>query len=96
LKDNHRAIALIDKSLIHYDPTRIRGRARLVAQKAEAYNGLGLIDTSAETAEEALILARSVGSDKTVARIQTLHTTLLIVAGKEPSVARLGVLLNNK
>jgi tetratricopeptide (TPR) repeat protein len=40
LQDHECAIALIDKSLINYDPTMIRGRARLIAQRAEAYCGL--------------------------------------------------------
>lgn len=33
----------MDKSLTTYDPALIRGRARLLAQKAEAYYGLGYI-----------------------------------------------------
>jgi len=96
LKDYDRAIVLIDKSLVHYDPTRIRGRARLIAQKAEAYHGLGMLDASMMTAEEALILAHSVGSDRTVARIRQLHATLATSSGKEPSVARLGTLLTQQ
>ena len=96
LKDYDRAIVLIDKSLVNYDPTRIRGRARLVAQKAEAYYGLRLLDASTTTAEEALTLARSVGSDRTIARLQELHATLAASSGKEPSVARLGALLNQQ
>ncbi len=70
LHDYRRALALIDKSLTKYDPTFIRGRSRLLAQKAEAYYGLGFIDESAITAEEALTFAQSVGSNKTVARVR--------------------------
>ncbi len=94
LHDYERAISLIDKSLISYDPTFIRGRARLTAQKAEAYQGLGLIDTCAITAEEALNLAKSVGSNKTTARINVLYSNLTQSSWrKEPSIARLGALL---
>lgn len=95
LHDYQRALALIDKSLTKYDPTFIRGRARLLSQKAEAYYGLGSIDECAATAEEALILARSVGSNKTVARVTTLHTSLLQSTWrKERSIARLGAVLS--
>jgi tetratricopeptide (TPR) repeat protein len=94
LHENEYAIALIDRGLSRYDPTLVRGRARLIAQKAEAYFGLGLIDLSVSTAEEALMLARSVGSQKTAARIQSLHSLLQASKWrKERSVARLGALL---
>jgi tetratricopeptide (TPR) repeat protein len=94
LHENEYAIALIDRGLSRYDPTLVRGRARLIAQKAEAYFGLGLIDLSVSTAEEALMLARSVGSQKTAARIQSLHSLLQASKWrKEHSVARLGALL---
>jgi tetratricopeptide (TPR) repeat protein len=94
LHDYERAISLIEKSLISYDPTFIRGRARLTAQKAEAYQGLGLIDECAITAEEALNLAKSVGSNKTTARINALYSSLVQTPWrKEPGIARLGALL---
>lgn len=58
LHDYQRAIALIDKSLATYNPALTPGRARLIARKAEAYYGLGEIDTCAAYAEETLMLAR--------------------------------------
>ena len=95
LHDYRRAIALIDKSLITYDPTLIRGRARLNAQKAEAYYGLGLLDICTATAEEALALANSVGASKTITRLKNLYVTLIHSSWrKETSVARLGALLS--
>ena len=95
LHDHHRALALIDKSLITYDPALIRGRARLLAQKAEALYGLSLIDESVTIAEEALGLARSVGANKTFARVRNLHISLQQSSwGKERSIARLGALLS--
>ncbi len=95
LHDYRRALALIDKSLTRYDPTFIRGRSRLLSQEAEAYYGLGYIDECTATAEEALTLARSVGSNKTIARINTLHTSLIQSNWrKERSIARLGALLS--
>ena len=94
LHDNDRAIVLIDKALIKYDPTLIRGRARLVAQKAEAYYGIGDIEMCTMTATEAWTLACSVGSSKTCARIQNLYGTLKTsVWKKESSVLHLGALL---
>jgi transcriptional regulator with XRE-family HTH domain len=95
LHDYRRALALIEKSLLKYDPTLIRGRARLLAQKAEAHYGLGQVDTSVMIAEEALTLAHSVGASKTLARVRNLHTTLVQSPWrKERSVARLGALLS--
>ncbi len=85
----------MDKSLITYDPALIRGRARLLSQKAEAYYGLGYIDESVSIAEEALKLARSIGANKTLARVRTLHTTLLQSSWrKERSIAQLGAVLS--
>lgn len=96
LKDDQRAIALIDRSLTKYDPTLVRGRARLIAQKAEAYYNLRLLDACVVTAEEALTLANSVGSSKTVSRVEKLHANLAQSPWrKEPSVARLGALLSS-
>lgn len=94
LQDYERAIALIDKSLVNYDMTVLRGRARLFAQKAEAYHGLSIIDASTSIAEDALQLGRSVGSNKTIARVAKLHASMTNSRyGKEKSVARLGALL---
>ena len=90
LQDYQRAITQLDTSLTRYDPTLIRGRARLIAQKAEAYYGLGEIDTCVTTAEEALTLAHAVGASKTIARVKDLHATLTQSHWrKEQSVARL-------
>jgi transcriptional regulator with XRE-family HTH domain len=95
LHDYERAIMLIERSLDDYDPTRIRGKARLLAQKAEAYYGLQLIDIAVGTANEALLLAKSVASNKTIERIHQLHQKMLVSRWqKEPGVARLGVLLD--
>ena len=92
LHDNDYALALIDKGLATYDSTLVRGRARLIAQKAEAYFSLDLIDFSAKTAQEALMLARSVGSEKQIARVKILHTAMMQSRWKkEGCVARLGV-----
>jgi tetratricopeptide (TPR) repeat protein len=95
LRDDDRAVALIDKSLATYDPTQVRGRARLLAQKAEAYSRLGHLDACVATAEEALTLANAVGSAKTVARVERLHATLEGSRWRrEPAVHRLGALLS--
>ncbi len=94
LGDYERAVELIDESLRTYDPALIRGRARLIAQKAEALYGDGLVDASVATAEEAWALANSVGANKTIARVKILHTTLLQSPWrKEQSVARFGAKL---
>ncbi len=95
LHDHRRALALMNKSLTTYDPALIRGRARLLSQKAEAYYGLGYIDETVTIAEEAITLARSIGANKTLARVRTLHTTLLQSPWrKERSIARLGAVLS--
>ena len=95
LRDYERAIALIEKGLMNYDPTVIRGRARLIAQRAEAYYGLGFIDICIANAEEALALAKSVGSSKTITRIINLYNTLKQSPWrKERSVAHLGAMLS--
>lgn len=94
LHDYDRAIKLIDKGLTTYNPTLIPARARLTIQKAEAYYGLGEIDFCVTHAEEALRLARSVGSNKTISRASTLHEALAHSKwSREPGVARLGALL---
>ena len=95
LHENDRAIALIEKGLSKYDPTLVRGRARLLAQQAEAYQGIGDIDMCTATATDALNLALSVGSKKTYMRVQNVHTTLKKSSrAKEKSVLHLGVLLS--
>lgn len=94
LHGNDRAIRLIDNALIKYDPTYLRGRARLIAQKAEAYVGMNYLDAGVSSAAEALTLAQAVGSSKTKARIANLHTFLLASRWKnEDTVKQLGVLL---
>ncbi len=96
LHDNERAIALLERGLASYNPTLIRGRSRLVAQKAEAYYGLGDIEMCTMTATEAWTLARSVGSDKTCSRVRNLYASLKESNGKERSVLHLGVLLSGQ
>lgn len=91
LHDNDYALALIDKGLATYDSTLVRGRARLIAQKADAYYGLNLIDCSTMVAQEALMLARFAGSEKQVARVKNLHAAMMQSRWKkEGCVARLG------
>jgi transcriptional regulator with XRE-family HTH domain len=91
LEDYQQAIKLLDASLVIYDPALIRGRARLLAQKAEAYYGLGAIEACTASANEALALGRSAGSNKTIARVRTLYDHLLQSSWrKEPSVTQLG------
>jgi tetratricopeptide (TPR) repeat protein len=94
LGEHEHALTLIERSLMTYDPTRIRGRSRLLAQKAAAYYHEGLLDASVATAEESLTLAQAVGSTKTISRLQQLHTTLAASRwSHEPAVARLGAQL---
>lgn len=94
LKDYQEAIDLMTTSLKSYDPTLVRGRARLIAQRAEAYYGLGKLDACIQNAEEALILARSVGPNKTVSRIEKLHHSLSqSIWRKEERVAHLQIML---
>ncbi|MBA2677331.1 MAG: hypothetical protein H0U76_02875 [Ktedonobacteraceae bacterium] len=94
LKEHSYAITLLNKSLMGYDPTMIRDRARLLAQKAEAFLGLERIEECAATAEEAVTLARSVRSNRTITLIESISDSLRDSRWrKEPSVARLhGVL----
>ena len=97
LTDYNRAVGLIEKGLRTYDPTLVRGRARLMAQKAEALYGLHDIAECIVAAEEAVVLANSVGSTKTIARVKQLHGSLVESRWKaEPQVARLGALLWNQ
>lgn len=94
LGNYQQAIKLLDESLVTYDPALIRGRARLLAQKAEAYYGLGAIEACTASASEALTLGRSAGSGKTIARVRSLHTTLAQSSwGKESGIAQLGEML---
>lgn len=91
------AIAMIDESLITYDHAFIRGRARLIAQKAEAYFGLKQIEASLGLAEEAYRLAEAAGSRKTFERLQQLYAWLTRSRWrKETGVMRLGALLSIK
>jgi transcriptional regulator with XRE-family HTH domain len=91
------AIAMIDQSLVTYDHAFIRGRARLIAQKAEAYFGLKQIEASLGLAEEAYHLAEAAGSRKTFERLQQLYTWLIRSRWrKETGVVRLGALLSIK
>jgi tetratricopeptide (TPR) repeat protein len=94
LQDYDRALRLMEKSLKTYNPTQTPAHARLLARKAEAYYGLHMIDECAITAEEACILAASVGVSHTITRIKSLHTTLALSEWKrETGVRRLGALL---
>lgn len=94
LKNFKGAIELIDQSLKTYEPTGIKGRARLIALKAEAYYELDTLDACIESAEEALTLAQSVGSNKIIARIEKLHANLEQSRWKqENAVAQLKTIL---
>ena len=94
LKDYDRALRLLEKSLRGVNPTQIPAHARLLARKAEAYNGLRLISECVITAEQALTLAQSVGASNTITRLKNLHTALDSSQWKkEPGVRRLGALL---
>ncbi len=88
------AIALIDQSLVTYDHAFIRGRARLMAQKAEAFYGLKQVEACTVLAEEAYHLAEAAGSRKTFERLQQLYASLIRSRWrKETGVVRLGALL---
>jgi tetratricopeptide (TPR) repeat protein len=94
LKDYARALDLLNTGLNTYAPFLLRGRARLIAQKAEAYYGLGYIDESVSAAQEAFGLASSIGSQKTIARVKSLSTLLNRSPYRmENSVAQLGRIL---
>ena len=77
LQDYTNCIELIDKGLKTYDATLVRGRARLIMQKAEAYWALGQIDACTLHTREAVLLARSAGASRTIERARNLYTTLL-------------------
>lgn len=66
-------------------------------QKAEAYFGMGEIDFCLIHAEEAFTMARSTGSNKTIARVKQLHTGLVQSKWKsERGVSRPGAVLATK
>lgn len=94
LHDYDRAYRLIEKSMSSHPPTLTPGRTKLLVQKAEACHNLNLIDECVTCAEEGLLMARAIGSQRYVDRIRTLCTTLSNSRWKnEPYVARLGALL---
>ena len=94
LGDHQRALALIEKSLAAYDPTGIRGKAKLLGHKAKIYLSLGEIDACVITAKEVIVMARSVGSEKRLEQMRVLHTALTASKWKnERGVASLGALL---
>lgn len=76
LQDYHQAIKLIDDGLKTYNPSLIRARARLFAQKAEAFYRLNELDGCVVAAQEALGLAASAGAAKTIGSIKNLHLAL--------------------
>jgi transcriptional regulator with XRE-family HTH domain len=91
------AIAMIDQSLVTYDHAFIRGRARLIAQKAEAYYGLKQIEACTGLAEESYHLAQAAGSRKTFERLQQLYALLIRSRWRKGTgVVRLGALLSIK
>jgi hypothetical protein len=91
MQDYTHALDLLDKGLNNYTPSLLRGRARLIAQKAEAYYGLGYINESVSTALDAFEIAHTIGSQKTMARVHNLYTQLKQSPyGKERSVLQLG------
>lgn len=93
LGDHQRALALIDKSLAAYDPTGIRGKAKLLGHKAKIYFSLGEVDACVITAKEVVAMARSVGSEKRLAQMRKLYTALAESKWKnERGVASLGAL----
>lgn len=92
LGEYSEAVTLIDSSLKTYNHAYIRGRARLVVQKAEAYYGLKDVVACIGLAEEAYTLATAVGSGKTLERLRQLHR-ILARQRKDSRVERLGALL---
>ncbi len=83
LHDYTSAMTLLEQGLANYNPSLVRGRARLKAQKAEADYGLGLIDACCQDATEAWILARSAGSNKTFTRLRNLQRALVLSPWKK-------------
>ena len=91
LQEYAHALDLLNAGLDTYNPSLSRGRARLIAQKAEAYYGLGNIEESVSTAHDAFHLAWPLGSRKTIARVKDLYTALHHSSyGKERCVLQLG------
>jgi tetratricopeptide (TPR) repeat protein len=76
LHEYKNAVDQLDNSLANYDPTLVRGRARLLIQKAEAYYELGILDACTGNLQDAFSLARSIGSSKIMSRAKTLHRNL--------------------
>lgn len=76
LQEYKNAVDQLDKSLANYDPTLVRGRARLLVQKAEAYYELGILDACTDNIQNAFSLARSIGSSKIMSRAKTLYRNL--------------------
>jgi tetratricopeptide (TPR) repeat protein len=94
LKNYDQAIALLNTGIAQYNPKLMRGRARLIAQKAEAYYGLGYVDQSTEAAEMAYSIARNIGSEKTISRVKNLYAALQQSPyRKAKSVINLGMML---
>jgi len=94
LKDYNQAISLLNTGIAHYNPKLMRGRARLIAQKAEAYYGLGYVDLSTENAEMAYSIAHQIGSEKTISRVKNLYMALQQSPyRKARSVTELGMIL---
>lgn len=90
LHDYEQSVNLIDTSLKSYDATLVRGRARLLIQKAEAYWKLEELEACAQSLQEAFHFAQSVGASKTIARAKNLHAFLLQSPwGKEQEIAEL-------
>lgn len=94
LKDYWQALPLLNKGLHQYNPTLLRGRTRLISQKAEAYYGLGFIHESTATAKEAFEIAQPIGSQKTISRVKDLYALLEQSSyRKESCVVQLGTIL---
>jgi transcriptional regulator with XRE-family HTH domain len=76
LHQYQQALDQLDHSLEHYNPALLRGRARLLIQKAEAYYNLGSLDACVANTQEAFNLARSAGSNKIISRVKNLYMNL--------------------
>ena len=77
LHDYSAAITLIEQGMKKYNPTFVRGRARLKAQQSEAYYGHGDIDACCQSATEAWVLAKAATSNRTFARLRKLQLDLI-------------------
>jgi len=90
-----KSVELIDQSLKSYDATLIRGRARLLIQKAEAYWNLEAMDACVYSTQEAFLLAQSAGASKTMARAKNLHQVLIQSPwGKEREIIALSEIIS--